>query len=499
LIFSAVRNHAFVLIDDNVHLEENLLLQPASWAHVAHFWKGPFLGLYVPVTYTLWSAEARLAFSPETKKLDPKVFHRVSLGLHALNSLLAFLLFRAFFPLGGAVLAALFFSLHPVQTEAVAWASAQKDLLCGMFGLGALLFYVRFCKTNHRGWYVVATLSYLLALLSKPAAVGLGLAAWAMEVGVMQQPAKRALKRTLPWIALALPILIVTKILQPDQHIGAMVEWWQRPFVALDTLAFYIAKTLVPLRLAPDYSRSPDILIHHWMIYFSWLIPFIFGVLFARRIRGAGYVGLIFLAGILPVLGFIPFYFQVFSTVADRYLYLSLLAPALVFGRLFPFRVGKGAAVTVLVLFCLLSIRQSKQWKDSQTLFEHTLAVNPGSLLAHNNLGAILEEKGRFDEAYKHYASSVKLAPESVPPLYNIARLQAMKGNFKLAKPLFEEVLRRQPEVAEAHQSLGAIYKKEANYEMAEKHLSIALQIRPDFEKARRLLQETQAIRTAKK
>jgi len=488
-----------VLIDDNVHLEENLLLQPAGWPSVARFWNGPFLGLYIPATYTLWAAEARWAYSPETKKLDPKVFHTVSLALHSINSLLVFLLFLALFPVGPSLLGALLFSLHPVQTEAVAWASAQKDLLCGFFSLLSLWQYVVFCKRGKQARYALALGFYLLALLSKPAAVGVGFIAWALEVGVLGGNWRTSAKRLAPYLLLAVPILVLTKILQPDQHIGPMVAWWQRPFVAMDTFAFYLAKTLVPLRLAPDYSRSPDALIHHWMVYVSWLIPLIVGFLFARRVRGAGYLAIIFLGGILPVLGFIPFYFQVFSTVADRYLYLSVLAPALVFARLYPYRWGKVLAGSLLLILGALSYEQAGKWKDSQTLFEHTLKVNPGSLLAHNNLGAILEGKGQYQEAYKHYASSVKLAPDSVPPLYNIARLQAMQGNFKLAKPIFEEVLRRQPDVAEAHQSLGAIYNKEGDLDNAEKHLRIALQIRPDFEKARRLLNEALAKRTALK
>lgn len=488
-----------MLIDDNVHLEENLLLQPPTLEHVGQFWKAPFLGLYIPATYTLWSAEARLAYSPETKKLDPGVFHRVSLVLHSLNSLFVFVLLLALLPAGPAMLGALFFSLHPVQTEAVAWASAQKDLLCGLFSLISLWQYVLFVKTARRGHYALALGLYLLALLSKPAAVGVGFTAWALEVGVLGGSAKRSFQRLWPWLAFAIPILAITKYLQPDQHIGPMVALWQRPFVALDTFAFYLAKTLVPLRLAPDYSRSPDALIHHWMVYVSWLIPLILGFLFARRVRGSGYLAVIFLGGILPVLGFIPFYFQVFSTVADRYLYLSLLAPALVFARLYSYRWGKPVAAAVLVLLGALSFQQAAKWKDSQTLFEHTIRVNPGSLLAHNNLGAILEAKGEYKEAYQHYTSSMKIAPDSVPPLYNIARLQAMQGNYKLAKPIFEEVLRRQPDVAEAHQSLGAIYNKEGDYDKAEQHLRIALQIRPDFEKARRLLNEALAKRTAQK
>ncbi len=493
LVFGQIRRHEFVLIDDNVHLQENRYLQPPTWKNTKGFWRAPFLGLYIPVTYSLWSAEAKLAYSAQGKGLDPGVFHEVSIALHAANTVLCFLLFLSLMEPFAALLAALFFSLHPVQAEAVAWASAQKDLLCGFFSLLALWQYTRFCQDRRRVRYAVATVSFLLALLSKPASVGLAAVAWAIEVGVIGRKPKDSFKWLWPWLFLAIPILGITKVLQPDQHIGPVLPWWQRPLIAFDTLAFYIAKTIVPIRLAPDYSRAPDVLIHHWMAYFSWLIPLIFGFLFARKVRGWHFIAIIFIAGILPVLGLVPFYFQVFSTVADRYLYLSLLSPALVFGRLLPPRFwGRLAGCAVLVVFSLLSFEQAGKWRDSLTLFEHTLKVNPGSLLAHNNLGAILEEKGRYDEAYKHYASSVKLAPDSVPPLYNIARLQAMKGNFKLAKPLFYEVLRMQPDVAEAHQSLGAIFAKEKNWNEAEKHLMIALQIRPESEKIRDLLKSVQ-------
>lgn len=486
-VFSPARQNQFVLIDDNVHIQENPLLNPPTWEKLKFIWTHPVLGLFVPVTYTGWAAQALLAKDPAKEGLKPQTFHKVSLLLHAANVSLAFAIVYTLYghPLW-AFLAALIFGIHPLQTEVVSWVSAQKDLFAGLFGLLALWLYLIWAKRDRLLAYAAAFVSFLLSVLAKPSSVTLGLMAMALDVGILGRPWKRSLKALWPWFVIGLPILGITKMLQPDEHIGQVPEWYLRPIIALDTIAFYLSKVFLPWGLTPDYSRTPQALLHHPAVYYSWIVPVFLFFLLKRRLPNAFSLSVFFVAGILPVLGFLPFYFQVFSTVADRYTYLSLLAWGLLLLQLvrhYPFTAVKATLTLLLFFYAMLSHQQTKQWKTSWHLFTHTLIVNPGSLLAHNNLGTLFEEIGRYDDAYFHYEQSTKLAPQSPAPWFNLARIHAMRGEFWKAKVLFQKVLTLAPDVADAHYSLGVMARREGQWTLARQHLRRAAMLQPQNKK----------------
>ena len=108
-----------------------------------------------------------------------------------------------------------------------------------------------------------------------------------------------------------------------------------------------------------------------------------------------------FVAAVLPVLGLTKFDFQHHSTVADRYVYLAMLGPAL----LLAFAVRKGGRTPVVIaglLLLMLAVRshvQSYAWKNGESIFHATLAMNADSLIANRGLGLIALSRGRRAEA----------------------------------------------------------------------------------------------------
>jgi len=108
--------------------------------------------------------------------LNPTGYRTVNLLLHVLNGLLVFLIVRT---LLGRPLTALFaaglFVAHPIQTEAVAYISGQRDLLFTAFYLGGFLSFVRYRLTQRLRWLAGAFVAYLLGLLSKEMAITLPL------------------------------------------------------------------------------------------------------------------------------------------------------------------------------------------------------------------------------------------------------------------------------------------------------------------------------------
>jgi protein O-mannosyl-transferase len=65
------------------------------------------------------------------------------------------------------------------------------------------------------------------------------------------------------------------------------------------------------------------------------------------------------------------------------------------------------AAATALVVFLSWTARiQASYWRESESLWEHTLAVTSSNEVAHNQLGNIFLEQGLIDEAVDHYQAA---------------------------------------------------------------------------------------------
>jgi hypothetical protein len=151
-LFCRVTTFNFVHADDPFHLDALGDGLRAAWS-ASH---DP--DIYIPVTYTVWSAVAALAGPdpdyhansqgyPSGFKFRPALFHLTNLLVHAAASAVVFLIIVDI--LGSepaAVAGALLFAWHPVQVEPMAWVTGLRDLLAGFFSLLALLFYVRFAK-----------------------------------------------------------------------------------------------------------------------------------------------------------------------------------------------------------------------------------------------------------------------------------------------------------------------------------------------------------------
>src|SRR5207244_13391462 len=71
---------------------------------------------------------------------------------------------------------------------------------------------------------------------------------------------------------------------------------------------------------------------------------------------------------------------------------------------------------------------QTSYWRDSETLFTHTLAVTSNNDVAENNLGIVLLRKGKLDEAISMLQAAVNLRPENAPPHDNLAKTFLKKG-----------------------------------------------------------------------
>ena len=292
-----------------------------------------------------------------------------------------------------------------MQVEAVGWVSGMKDVLCGVFALIALWQYVRFAKASGR-WrainYLLATSAFIWALLCKPSAVATPALVVVLDGIVLRRPWKRVVVATAGWWVIAIAWAVLAKVVQPGTGV-AHTELWLRPLVAADAIAFYLWKLVWPVNLCVDYGRTPLVAQLRGWLWMTWAAPAAIAALLAwkpnRKLIAAG---LVMVLAIGPVLGLTRFLFQYYSTVADHYMYLAMLGPAMALAWVierFGNRNVKIAAGAALAVLALLSVWQEAVWENDQTLFRHTIAVNPDSFLSYNNLGTALGREADWDLA----------------------------------------------------------------------------------------------------
>lgn len=503
LIYLPVCRYGFINLDDDLNILANPRFYPVTLHSLVEYWRRPYQGLYIPLTYTIWAGQASLSRlisgTGPLGRIDPGLFHGVNLLLHLANGFLLYRIFRELLnkaaPFPGrsgrlsraAALGMLFFLVHPVQVEAVAWVTGFKDLLSCFFALLALRAYLT-CLRNgkYRSLIIVAaTTAYLGAVLAKPSAVIVPVIAVILDRGIIKSSWKRGAPVLVCWILVAVPIIIVTKIVQPATLHLKVPSFPARFLVAADTVMFYLAKTLLPFNLALDYGRTPaSVLASRWFFLPVLAAVGLGWLLITRRLKGVGVVSLwIFLAGIVPVSGLIPFRFQLISTVKDRYLYLALFGPALAAAWLYYRKSSKVAGVTLVIavgFFGFLSWRQLGVWRDMESLYQRVIAVNPESALAHNNLGHYLAEQLRFPEAEDHYRAALKIDPDSARGHYNLGNSLFRRDQREEGFRHYRRALEIDPDYLDAHFNLARELAQTGQTAEALNHYQVVLRFQPD-------------------
>ena len=185
---------------------------------------------------------------------------------------------------------------------------------------------------------------------------------------------------------------------------------WQRPFIAGDALGFYLSKILVPIDLCVEYGRTPHLAMSSAGIYVIWAVPvglLVFCYVIRRRRPLASIGHYCSWPFFCRLLGFVPFSYQAYSTVADRYAYLPMIGIGLVVATCVDSvglpKIAVRVVSAVIVVLALVSHNQTSYWIDSMDFLHHTIDVNPNASFAHNNLGTILLQHNRADESIEHF------------------------------------------------------------------------------------------------
>lgn len=501
-VFGRTLGHAWVNWDDPHHVLENPLLNPVTLRNLVALWMQPVEKLFIPMGYTLFALETALgrilAGGSPTSPPPAALFHGVSLALHAVCCVLVARLLRTIVPDPTAVmLGATLFAVHPLQVESVAWVSEQRGLLAAALSRVAVELYRSLVTrpADSPGFvaaYVRTTAVFGAALLSKPSAAMLpGLLLCFDTFGPRRSRPSRRMSCALlaPWLCLSLLVMLGTTQLQEDRR-GPSVDIAGRVVLAGNVLGRYAAAVAWPAGLCVDYGLTPTVVLEQSaalpVAALSWGL-LAFGLLrpvFAEQ-RLAILAGLVPLT---PVLGFVPFVFQDISTIADRYMYLAMLGPALglaaILGRR-PLPWLRWLVAAALAGAAVVSIRDAGYWSDSLSLNLQAFRQNGGTFTTLNNLGMALLDERRPAAAAPCLRRAVDLDATRPPTLLNLAIALHGAGEAADAEAFYRKVVLLEPGYAKAHNNLGILLAQAGRVQEARDSFEAALRADPSLAEAR--------------
>jgi len=448
--FLPVLSNGFLLWDDDLNLTENPLYRGLGPAQLGWIVTTRLGGHYQPLTwlsfaldYTLWG-------------MDAAGYHLTSLVLHAVNTLLVFRLVGRLIPWAGVgprLAGALLFGLHPLRVEAVAWATARRDVLGALFYLLTLLTYLRYAVTRDGGdrawpWLAASLGCFALSMLAKAQGMTLPLVLLVLDLYPLRRFARgfsagTLLAEKLPFVLLSLAAAVTASFGLGEARTLTLTEYSvaRRVAQAAHGLVFYLWKTAVPGRLSPLYLLETTL--DPWTLRYVLAALFVVAVTAAlvvlrRRAPWALAAWVCYAAILAPVLGFAQTGPQ---TVADRYSYLACL-PWVVLAAAGLARLhGPLPAVltaATLVALGLLTFRQTHVWHDTVTLWDQALRLDPTNHIALNNRGMARLAAGEAEGALADFTAALAASP---PPW----RRPMIEGNIELAQDALAERARRRP------------------------------------------------------
>jgi len=496
--FWGVTANEFISFDDdeyitaNPHVQAGLTGESVAWAfgnYHSNNWH--------PLTWLVHMTDQELFGE------DAGGHHLTSLLFHALNALLLFLgLYRLTGSLGSSALVAALFALHPAHVESVAWASEKKDVISTLFAILTIGAYARYARSASAGRYALALGLFALGLLAKPMLVTLPfvlllLDYWPLGRCCGEPPADRPwstlLLEKVPFLVLAAASSWVTLLAQRSGGVLKTLESFPlgtRLANAIVAYAAYLGKLVWPSKLAILYPHPHEF--PFWQVGGAALLlaAITAAVFVMRRRQPALIVGwLWFLGTLVPVIGLVQVGNQAF---ADRYTYLPYIGlfVAIVWSvRSLLDR--KVVVVAVIVVLSTLGVRtwyQTRHWKDTITLFRHTVTVTENNYLIHDNLGKLLAGEGRLDEALEQYREAVRIRPAFTQGHYNAGVALSKAARYDEAVPYFDEAIRQQPDFVKAHFNLAVCHARLNQAEPAIRHFEEVLRINPDNAQAHRNL-----------
>jgi tetratricopeptide (TPR) repeat protein len=468
-----VKNNGFIDFDDPLYVTENkgiqsgFTLDALKWAFTTNqaFNWHPLTWLSLMLDYQLFG-------------LNPAGYHLTNLAFHIANTLLLFYVLHLMTgALWRSAFVAALFALHPLHVESVAWVSERKDVLSTFFWLLTMWFYVRYVKRSSFASYMPVFITLALGLMAKQMLVTLPFALLLLDFWPLNRflnskfSILNSIIEKIPLFCLSLIASLIVLYVQSQATLVRGMHQFPIGFRIENVLLAYvgyIGKMFYPLNLGILYPyplTNPPV----WHVAAAGLLLLCIAIAVFRFSHNRVWliVGwLWYLGTLIPVIGLVQVGLQL---LADRYTYIPLIGLFIIISwgiaelaeklKCKP-AVLTASAVVVLSFLSFLTYKQVLFWKDSITLFEHTVAVTRNNDILHYNLGRLYLQKGESDKAIFHWTQAVNIKPDQPTIHKNLAALLAQNGNIAQAIDHYRQALIYKPDDAQTQQNLKQLLQR---------------------------------------
>ncbi len=483
--------HAGALcFDDSEYLTDNPLVRHPSFASAWRFLHevlepSTVHGYYQPLTMISLMIDSALGGRPD----DLLAFHRTSLLLHLLNTLMiVLLLYRLFGDAWAAGVAGLLFGVHPMTVETIVWVGERKTVLATCFVLLTLLSYVRFARattvpaagtasapgaTRTQSFAFAAALGcFALALMSKPTVTTLPACLILLDFWPLRRLNRRALLEKLPFFALAAVSAVIT--FESQRRTAVAVLPGQAGsisafYVTAHNIVFYLHKMLWPTYLSSHYPFPVPLNLSNPTVTAGVIGTLALLALLAvslRWTRAPATGWLFFFVAIFPTLGVIGFTNVI---AADKYAYwpalglllaIAWLAATVRRRKAFPpwLRTGLPLGVTALAALALAVTTRGylQHWSTTESLSRYMVATAGEAAAAPLiHLALELDRQERSAEAVDCYQRAALAAPAYEGTFYNLGNALRKLGREDDAIAAYARAIAIKPDFADAYTNLG--------------------------------------------
>lgn len=502
-VFGQTLHHGFVNFDDGAYVYENpmvaqgVTLKGMGWA----FTYGE-IGHWHPLTWLSHMADCQMY------GLKPAGHHLGNVLLHTAAVLLLFLtLCQMTGALWRSAFVAAVFAIHPLRVESVAWIAERKDVLSGAFFMLTLCAYARYARRPSRAGSILVAVLYGLGLLCKNTLVTLPFVLllldwWPLRRVRLDRGKENAtglfaaygglIKEKIPLFLLSIASCAATVLVPEKVFASDRIALAGRIGNALCSYCIYLKQMVFPVGLGIPYFNPPGGM-PVWQIGLSAILLAaitIFAWVYRRRCPYL-LVGWLWYVGMLvPMIGLVQISYYV---RADRYTYLPAIGLAMAgtwgvadWNASWKHRRPVLGVLMVAVISALMvrAWNQTTYWKNNETLWQHSVECTADNYIAHNNLGDILMQKGKLEEALGQFQTALRIKPDYVEARYNIGVDFGKMGKLDEAMTNYQKALEIEPDYAEAQNNLGNALGEKGRLDEAIVHYEKALKIKPDYAEA---------------
>lgn len=419
--------------DDPYYLTENYRVHQLTSATVRDMFRlTPQLG---PMPNAQYTPLVELSFAIEHRffGLEPMVYHATNLALHVANTLLVFVFVLGLWrsrsetdvaarPL--AFLVGVFFAVHPLHVESVAWITERKDMLSGFFFLVALVTYLRFVR-GRSGWaYGMSLAAMGLGVLSKQMVVSLPLVLLACDHFRMGRLTWRSLLEKTPFFALSAAgagVAIYTHWAAKALAGGDGINWAENILVASRGVIHYLYTYVWPVSLSALYTLAPwpEILNAEFVLSVVAVAALVAAAfVYRQRVPAVFFGWMFFLLALIPSSRLVPVGIRYLA--ADRFFYIPgigfLIVTAWLILKAWTVRATWRPALALGVAgltasWSALTWERTKVWESNTSLWEDTAPKSQESAIVMAGLAARDVSLASYSNAVKNAFAALERNP----------------------------------------------------------------------------------------